>query len=176
MSDKLTELTALAQRLVEADAAVVEAERELKDAKERARLIREEDIPGLMTELGVDKVRLENGAELTVKEDVHFMMTNEQKPVAYQWLEQAGHGGLIKTEVKVAFGKGELKAAQSLITELATQFNLEADLKRDVHWQTLAAFLREQVREARPFPMELFGANPVRVAQVKLPKPKKGAA
>jgi hypothetical protein len=56
-------------------------------------------------------------------------------------LEDNNHGDIVKTEVSVAFSKGELPKARELLKEL--QFNFNATLDRSVHHMTLAKFGRE---------------------------------
>ena len=167
MSISLDEMAMLARALVDADAAVEAADEALKAAKEKARQLREETIPSSMQELGVEKLTLSTGQTITIKQEVYASIPADSKNTAYGWLEEHGFGGLIKTAVSAAFGKGELTQAQQLAGELIKQ-GFEATVDRSVHPQTLKAFLKEQLSAGSNVPLELFGARPVWAAKVTL--------
>lgn len=171
----LNEMSALARALLDAELAVKDADRALKDAKERERVIREETIPSAMQELGIEKLTLDTGQTLKVGQEVYASIPAAQKPVAFQWLNDHGFGGLIKVEVAAIFGKGEADQARKLSEELSVQ-GLSVEMHEDVHPQTLKAFLKEQIAAGNDIPLELFGARPVWCAKVTEPtKPKKSS-
>jgi len=155
----------LARALVEADAGVDEAEGALKDAKERARVLREETIPAAMQEMGLEEVKLETGQKISIKQDVYASIPAASKGQAYDWLNEHGFGGLIKVEVSTTFAKGEQDKAITLHTTL-TNMGLQPDLDQSVHAQTLKAFLREQIAAGNNIPLDLFGARPVWTAKI----------
>lgn len=165
MTISLDSMAALARALVDADAAVDEAEVNLKDAKERARVLREETIPSAMQELGLEELKLDTGQKLSVKQDVYASIPSDKKEEAYQWLDTNGFGGLIKVEVKTDYPKGEAQAALQLFAELQER-GLNAQYGQNVHAQTLKAFLREQIAAGSNVPLDLFGARPVWTAKL----------
>jgi len=185
MSIPLEELTAAAKKLIEAEKATEDAENALKVAKEKERVMREETLPGMMQEIGVEKMTLLDGNEITVKQEVYASVPAHAKERAWAWLETNGYGGLIKTEVAVEFGKGALEEAHELIDKLASIGVTNATLSRDVHAQTLKAFLKERLANPKiaddytpeeieagqtPLSLEMFGARPVMTAKVKQKK------
>lgn len=165
MSISLDSMAALARALVDADAAVEQAEVNLKDAKERARVLREETIPSAMQELGLEEIKLDTGQKLSVKQDVYASIPSDKKEEAYNWLDANGFGGLIKVEVKTDYPKGEAQAALQLFQELQDR-GLNAQYGQNVHAQTLKAFLREQIAAGSNVPLDLFGARPVWTAKL----------
>lgn len=180
MTISVNELTAAAQMLVDAEKKTSEADQALKQAKEKERVLREETLPGMMQELGVKKMALEDGSEITVAQEVYASVPADRKETAWAWLEANNFGGLIKTEVQVAFGKGELEEARKLLDDLATIGITNGTISRDVHPQTLKAFLKEQLASPKTeldeeelaagmslLNMEMFGARPVMTAKVK---------
>lgn len=158
-------IVALSNALAAADNHVEAAEAELKRAKETARRLREETIPGAMQELGITELKLESGQKLTIKQDVFAKIPDERKLDAFRWLEDNGFGGLIKVDVITNFGKGDFDAAKALAQKLSATYSA-VSLKQDVHAQTLKAFLREQLAIASNIPLELFGAQPVWTAKI----------
>lgn len=165
MTISLDQMAALARALVDADASVEQAEVNLKDTKERARILREETIPSAMQEMGLEEIKLDTGEKLSVKQDVYASIPAAQKDQAFQWLEDNGFGGLIKVEVAADFRKGEAEQALELFRELQTR-GLQVGFDQSVHAQTLKAFLREQLAVGTNVPLDLFGARPVWTAKI----------
>lgn len=172
--DNLGEVGRLAAALLEAQREVEDAEARLKVLKERERKLAEEDLPGAMEECGLQSVRLPDGSKIDVKQEVYVAMTAMQKPIAYQWLDDNGYGGLIKHELKCSFGRGEEEEEKlNSVVNAMQALGLEPEAKADVHAQTLKAWLKEQLQDAEKaarVPLDLFGARPVQVAKVTLPK------
>jgi len=165
MSISLDQMASLARALVDADGSVEQAELNLKEAKERARVLREETIPSAMQELGLEELKLDTGEKLSVKQDVYASIPAAQKDAAYQWLEDNGFGGLIKVEVAADFRKGDAELAMELFRELQER-GLQVGFDQSVHAQTLKAFLREQIAAGTAVPLDLFGARPVWTAKI----------
>ena len=163
----LEKLSALSRALIAADKEVELAEIELAWKKEEARVLREETIPGIMQELGLEKIVLSDGSALSIKQDVYASIPPSNKQEAYEWLEQHGFGGLIKTEVVAHFAKNERDEAVELYRAL-TESGLSVALEQSVHAQTLKAFLREQIANAADMPLDLFGARPIWTTKIKL--------
>lgn len=161
----LSEMAELARALLDADKDVERVEGDLKDAKERARVLREETIPAAMQEMGLEEVKLETGQKISIKQDVYASIPAASKGAAYDWLNEHGFGGLIKVEVSATFAKGEQDAALELHKQLLAQ-GLQPDLDQSVHAQTLKAFLREQIAAGTNVPLDLFGARPVWTAKI----------
>lgn len=165
MSISLDQMATLVRALVDADEEVNQAENNLKAAKEKARILREETIPSAMQELGLESLKLDTGQTVKVQQDVYASIPKAGKQAAFMWLEEHGFGGLIKLTVDVNYGKGEQEAAQALYAQLAGA-GLDASLTQDVHAQTLKAFLREQIATGSDIPLDLFGARPIWTAKI----------
>lgn len=169
----LGDVGVLARLLVDAETAVDKAELALSRAKENARRIREESLPSAMDELGLTSLKLEDGSTITVSPEVYCSITEEKRFDAHAWLEANDFGGLIKTEVLLPFGRDEeeRKSLAEMITWL-NENEITFSKKESVHAGTLKAWLKEQLRDGDPkkVPLQLFGARPVTVAKVKLPK------
>jgi non-ribosomal peptide synthetase component F len=162
----LAEISALAHALVAADREVDSAEQALREAKEKARQLREESLPMAMLELGVETLTLNTGEKVSVKQDVFAAIAADQRSAAFDWLEQHGFGGLIKTELELKFGRDEQERMQEAATLLRAE-GYQPEIARNVHPQTLKAFLREQLEAGNPeLPLDLFGARPIWTAKI----------
>lgn len=166
MSTTLSQMSQLAQTLLDADVGIKDLEQKLKKAKERARDLREETIPAAMQELNLSTLGLLTGQVITIKRDVYASIPKDQQAAAYKWLEDNGFGDIIKSVVNVEFGRKELAEAQKL-TESLTNNGMNAALKESIHGSTLKAFLREQIAAGTKVPLDKFGARPVWVATIK---------
>jgi hypothetical protein len=162
-------LMAAARVLVEADAAVEEQERVLKVVREKARVLREETLPNAMLELDLTRIDLSSGETLKLSQDVYASIPKEGQDLAFAWLTKHKYDGIIKTEVGVAFGKGELKKAQALYMSLVKK-GFDSSLDQHVHASTLKAFLKERMADGTDIPLELFGAWPVFTTKLTVKK------
>lgn len=168
----LAALADAARQLQAAEADVAAAELALKGAKEDERKLREETIPGMFAELGIQQLKLEDGSTFAVKQEVYASIPEASRPAVFAWLTEHEFDGIIKTEVQVAFGKGELESAHELMDALAELGFTHGVLERSIHAQTLKAFLKERLNNPDDghFPdLELFGARPAMVAKVTPP-------
>ena len=157
----LERIVALAKILRQRQSAVEDLTQELSDAKEQLRKVEQEDLPELMRELGLELMRLEDGSTVEVVPDVQCAITEAHRPAAHAWLTANGFGGLIKTEVSVAFGRGEHDAALALAEKIGGQ------VKESVHAQTLKAFVKEQMEAGTKVPFDLFSVFPFNKAKLK---------
>jgi len=162
----LNEIVKAISLLDERQAVVERIEEELKGARERARLLREETIPSMMQEIGISKLTLEDGREVSVKQDVYARIPAEKYDKAILWLLNNGHGSICRAEVSLSFPKGEADEAIKLHGELHER-NYNSVYKESVHPQTLKAFLKEQIANGADVPLDLFGAYPVWKTRIK---------
>lgn len=164
----LGELSALCAQARETQRDIDRIEASLKAAKEQLRALVEEDIPQLMSELELKRVVLETGEAITVALEVYASIPKARAQEALDWLRAHGHGGLIRTELGLAFGRDEVARADALAQELAER-GFESTIAQNVHSGTLKAFLKEQLGSGVAVPLELFGARPVMTAKIKQP-------
>lgn len=168
-SDALRELTTLCQQLRNAEAELADIDTNWKAKKATVQHLTEEDIPALMTELGVRKITLGTGELIEVKPDIEASIPKEDAELrakAFAWIEDNGHGSIIKTIVAVQFGRDELAEAHQLM-ELLAYLGYMSIMDRAVHASTLKSFLKERLAEGDPVPLEYFLARPFQKAKIK---------
>lgn len=146
--------------------AIEQAELVLKQLKLRAADLSERILPELMDEADGLNSFSGNGFTITIKEDVRASDSEKGRAERHTWLRKQGHGGVIKHKVDVEFGAGEDQEAVEFI-RVAEQMGVDYTEKSAVHPQTLAALVRELLREGKDCPMELLGAVRIRVAKLK---------
>ena len=158
LSDKVIELRNLEDQ-------VAASENHTKDLKEKAKQLSNFDIPKMMEEMNVKKLKLKDGASIEVKSiysaslvqgrsesDSDFIKRREE---AFNWLREHGLGDIIKNDVTVTFGMGEDNKAQQYAV-LAKGQGYEPIQKIGVHPQTLKAVVRERTESGQDMPADLF--------------------
>lgn len=169
MSD-LKRIVELATLMVAQQRRVEDLKRDLETAQRDLARIETEDLPELMSEVGLNSVTLDDGSVIEVKQDVQCGISEERRNAAHAWLIEHGFGGLIKTEVVVAFGRGEKEAAEEFSAEVVQLTGHTPAVKEAVHASTLKAFVKEQLEAGVAIPFDLFGIHPYNKAKLKAAK------
>jgi hypothetical protein len=156
-------ISGLVDDLQRADEEVERLEEELKKAKAAARELREVKIPERMEDMEVEELTTKSGVKVKIEEKVSASPKKDDRESAWDWLEDNGHGALVKRQAIFAFGKGEdeEKAAREMIAGASRPGRFE----RGVHPSTLSSWVREQLEEGTEIPMELLGVRRVRRAK-----------
>lgn len=143
------------------------AEETLKAAKERLRNIVEVELPELMDEAGQKDCVTSGGVRLVLQENVRVSIPKDERGTrALEWLRENGHASVIKSEVSIEFGKGQDAQADALTQELRTK-GLMPSQSIGVHPQTLAALVRELLRDGVEVPLDTFGGFIQREVKLK---------
>ena len=165
----LSVLNGVALDQKKAEAEVARLEEELGLAKQALRHISENTLPTLMDECGMTEFTTTDGIKISVTETIRASIPIESQAQAFEWLKGHNHDDLIKREFKIEFGKGEEKWAEEFEKKLNEEERpLKVQVKRGVHPQTLASFVREQLKEGVDIPLSVFGASRIRSSKIKL--------
>lgn len=114
-------------------------EKKLKDLKNIESKISSEEIPEHLSKFGIDSIKLEDGQEVSIKEDIHVTLpkTNPVKrEKMLEWISAHGGGGIIKDNLIVQDPTED-------IIDYTKDKNFSFERKKDIHSQTLKAFFRE---------------------------------
>jgi hypothetical protein len=165
--EQLSRLSALAKRQIDLINTIKTKEDELSRLMGDLRTVQNDQLPALMSEVGMSSFTLKSGERIDVKQIVKASIPAKHKAEALKWLRENGHGGLIKNEVTAQFGRGEEEKADSLASELEKR-EFVFVRKEGVHSQTLAAFVREQLAAGSNIPTELLGVFQIDQATVTM--------
>lgn len=159
-------LSAQIKDLREAEKEVIRLDEELKKAKERVKNISEHVIPSTFEEMEIDDESkiVVDGFSVTIKQTIHATPKAARREEMYAWLEERGHGGLIKRKAIFDLGRMPAEEAQEWIDGIEDQ---RGKFERKVEPMTLKSFVKDQIEEGTEIPMDLFGAYTRRVAEVK---------
>ena len=159
-------LVGLVDALKKAEEEEIKAEGALAEAKERRRRLEELTIPEHMATLGQTECKLTDGRKVKIDTKIHASISEAKKEEAFAWLRDNGHEGLIKTEIKVQFGKGQDNIAGDVYATLAER-GLSPEKKETVPANSLAAWVREKNKEGMVLPLDTLGVFVSRKAIVK---------
>ena len=148
LSDKVIELRNLEDQ-------IGASEEHTKNLKEKAKQISNFDIPTMMGEMNISKLKLKDGASVEVKPFYGANITPDKQEKAFSWLREHGLGDIIKNDVTVTFGMGEDNKAMAYAV-LAKGQGYEPIQKIGVHSGTLKAVVREQTESGQEMPADLF--------------------
>lgn len=115
-----------------------------------------------------------------IQKDRPLVFTDQNE--AHVWLEDNGHGDLIKHEIKILFGRDDGSWYKKFMADCAKRKRPLDFSRRDwVDPNTLGAFVREQIRNAaaqgvppeQAIPFKVFGVHTATVAKLVAPKARK---
>ena len=148
LSDKVLELKDLEDE-------IANAEESLKKLKGKAKVVSSVEIPAMMDEMQITKLKLKDGEQVEIKKIYGASIPKDHQEAAFTWLRNNGLGDVIKNDITVTFGRGEdNKAADYAV--LAKGQGYEPVQKLGVHPQTLKAVVRERLESGQEVPADLF--------------------
>jgi hypothetical protein len=169
LDEKMRMIQALAVEQKRLERIVEEKEVEFKEAKRALADIAENKLPQLMDEIGSADFTTKDGVRILVKEDIKASISDERREEALKWLEEHNFGDLVKREFKIVFGRDEEEWAKEFQASLSeSERSLNYEVKRGVHASTLAAFIREQLKEGIDIPLSTFGVFRQRKTTIKV--------
>lgn len=165
---ELQEIASLASQQLDLERKLTEANLVVESITKRLREVAEIALPEAMRSVGLKAFTLDNGAKLSIKDELYCSVRKDSESLAYAWLRDNGFGDLIKNKIEVGFGRGDEDKAAHLIDVLEREGFAGYDQKTGVHPATLKAFAKEQLGEGRPLPDTLFSVAQVRRAVIKI--------
>lgn len=140
----LNTVSSLIEMQVAAERHVEQSEGILKEAKENLKNIKEERLPEAMRSAGVVEFTTTDFYHVSLHDAYYANIKIENQDAAFTWLKEMGHDDIIKNDVNVSFGRGEEVMAHNAMATL-TQLGFNPTNKKHIHWQTLRAFVKEQM-------------------------------
>ena len=148
LSDKVLELKDLEDE-------IANAEESLKKLKEKAKVVSSVEIPAMMDDMQITKLKLKDGEQVEIKKIYGASIPKDHQEAAFTWLRNNGLGDVIKNDITVTFGRGEDNKATAY-ADLAKGQGFEPVQKIGVNPMTLKALVRERLENGQDVPEELF--------------------
>ena len=138
------QLTDKVEQLKNLEDEIANAEEGVKKLKEKAGYISQFEIPQMMKDMNITKLKLKDGQSVEITNFYSASILPDKQEDAFKWLRENGLGDIIKNEVTVTFGRGEDNKASNY-ANLAKGQGFEPVQKVGVHPQTLKGVVRERV-------------------------------
>ena len=165
--DALKTLHSTIAEMVEIETFIAQAEADMKAAKQALQNIKTAKLPDIMAELQMDdcthagwNVKLSDFVSGSIPKDA------EKRVAAFTWLKDHDAGGLIKTDIKLSFGREGHNEAKALAEDLIAAGHT-VDFGETVHPQTLCSFARERIRDGDPIDTDVLGLYVGKVVKAK---------
>lgn len=165
-NDELSAISTLANEQLDWERKITQLEADLEHAKDALKQVQEFLLPEAMATVGMSEFKLANGCKITIKDDVYASIRKDFISEAVTWLDENGLGGVVKDQVSVDFGRGDLEAAK-LFMAYCKETGVSATEKLSVHPSTLKALVKEQRAKGVEFPDNLFSIAPIRKSVIK---------
>ena len=164
--DRLEKIRIKAEEYLDVSQEIEVLNQLLKEKTERRRYLEEVEIPSLFDEAQVRGVDLKDNRRIIVEPFVHANIPKKNAEEAFDWLEENGHGDLIKQEIKARLGRGELEIARTAV-KILQDLGLSPIQEKMVAWNTLTAWAKEQLAAGTSIPLELLGIYQGKRAKIK---------
>jgi hypothetical protein len=158
-------LERLAGELRDATTEVERLETELADAQRTVKAIAEHQIPEVMERLGLEEFKTASGLRIKISKVVCAHVNVDNRETAYAWLEENGHGGMIKRSVIVGFNKGQDADAESLRADLSKKYPA-VGVKLDLNAMTLKAWVTRRLEDGDEIP-DAITVEVIKTAKIK---------
>ena len=131
------------------------AEESVSKLKEKAKILSQFEIPNMMEEMHITKLKLKDGESVEVNKFYSGSIIPDKQEKAFTWLRDNALGDIIKRDITVTFGMGEDNKA-SEYANLAQGKGYEPVQKVGVHPSTLRAVVGERFKSGQEMPSDLF--------------------
>lgn len=171
-AEQLADLNERAIYLARLQARIARGEELLKQWKAEEKQKREVELPDAMIQAGALQIPLTDGGAASIETVVVADVLKANRDRWYDWLEENGHGSIVKKLVAVSFGRGEKPLADELADYVLRHFpNRPVEFVRKVETQTQLKFIREMYARGEVLPDV---CNVTELRQVKITPPKRG--
>lgn len=160
-------LAGFADRISEHQANIARLEALLEKERNALKELSEIDVPKFMDNMD-GQWALDDGRTVVIKTRIHagIKKDGDDAPRAYKWLEDNGHGALIKNVCLVDFTREQWEDARKLFEELRTRgMNVKRD--RGVHHMTLTSWVKKELEKGTALPFDLLGIHKAQETKIK---------
>lgn len=132
-------------------------EETLKALNQEITELREVILPTIMEGVGIVSFSLSSGKKLTMEPFYSGKLSDETKAQALEWLKKTNNLDIVKSEVKIPFGRGALSSSQySELQEFLSNKELAYTAESGIHPKTMSSFIKEQITSGHDLPRDLF--------------------
>lgn len=185
-SNQLQKVVNMANAMIAKETTILNLQDQIATLQKEYDELAMEQLPDFMTNIGMKEFSLSNGNKVVIKPIIRGSIPSEsaidkerdpdaratkrdrfERALAY--LEKAKAGAMIKNVVQAELGKDSKALAKKVLMTLR-KLNVEANLWRGVHPQTLNSWIRERIEAGSPVDMDLFQVFCGKRAEIVQPK------
>ena len=136
--DVLTKLKSLVATQLEYEKRVAEAEEQLESLKKILNRVSMDEIPNLLKQHGLSRIKLDTGEVVEIKEDINVTIVDKGR--FFEFLHERDEEDIIKTQIALdRVDSTKLNELYSFLMDNDYPYNAEVN----VHSQTLKAYFKE---------------------------------
>ena len=163
--EEVVDLTTVRKKAVELRDTYLrkaDLENELKALQSSITKIERNELPDLFGSAKISSITVEadgnHPAFIAKRETVYTAkIPDDKRQDAFQWLENNGHGDLVKAVIDITFGMQEHERRLKVM-KLLSDAGVEYYTNESVHHMTLKAFVKTEIQAGRIIPFDLLGA------------------
>jgi hypothetical protein len=172
--DKLDAVRAKVKEARDIDFSIQSLNERLSLLSKRKQELVHNELPDLFQDAKIDVLGIEPegnmpGYDTELKDFYHANIPEARRDEAFAWLDKNKHGDMIKTVITVELGRGDRKTAKA-VEQALRKLEVSYSSKLSVPWNTLTAFVKEQVEKGAVLPLDILGATVGRVVKLKARK------
>ena len=147
-----------------------------KEVSKELNTLHHETLPDMFQEVGIDQLGLPTegnnaGCDFQLKPfyraNIAADWAPERRQEAFDYLDEEGHGDLIKTTITVFLPRDERAKAKAIEKFLISK-KVEYAIDLNIPWATLTAFVKEQIEKHDAIlPLDKLGAQVGNVVKMK---------
>lgn len=184
-ADKLDQVRDAVRRARDLQAEIKDMEELLKERKKQLLTVTQRDLVDVfdqanVTDIGIPREGNQPGYRAVLRPFYHANIAadwpDERRAAAFAWLDENGHGDIIKDTIVVELPRGS-RERQVEVTKWLDSKKIAYSQSLAVPWNTLTSLIKaltEKMRvaqadgeEVTPLPLETLGATVGRVVEVK---------
>jgi hypothetical protein len=179
--DSLERVRVVLRKTRDLDREIADLEARAKEAKGQVLELKQRTLPDIYDEVGIDNLGLPAEGNLPAydcKLEPYYHASigtdweSERRVKAFNYLEEVNAGDLIKSVYIVAVPRGKRKVAIA-VQKALEKLNVEFSTDLSVPWNTLTAWVKEQIEKKNTTPnLDVLGATVGRVVKLKERKEK----
>ena len=139
VEDKLTQIAQLAAFQLKYEEQLAMLEAQAKEVKAKLLKISQEELPQLILGTGVSRVRLADGKEISVTQELSASVKDMR--AFSKFVAERGDDAILKTTIEL--GKLPDNVIKAIQKWFADTLNMMPDINRTVHAQTLKKYVKE---------------------------------
>lgn len=155
-------IRARAKELRDAYLTKNDLEQQAKIVGERIQKIERDELPEMFTQAGISSVTVESTgnhpAFIAERGTIYSAkIPDDKRQDAFSWMEENGHGDLIKSVINIFFGMQEHEE-RLRVMKLLDNAKVQYYTNESIHHMTLKAFVKGEITKGHTIPMDLLGA------------------